>query len=567
MAQLVKKARFKTKEGYLQEAGLFTTLTEVNNKGVPLFLPERSLLDEFQQKFIGWNSFGQNFTLTQGILMPEWNTEEATKVVCTDPEFGMAWHFYGSAHFKVSVFAKNIGAQPVLVSAEDSNDYHTLFPNESIRFERLYYGRRDSTIRFYSPNAPMELILYKPVMLAGSMGYMPYSDTIDIGSGSGRIKKNIVYKDLSLNSSIPFENTRQGTVLASKEEQAVYFKNSSILKNINIPIPMTLEFMVKNTGDYGSLIYFTQNNSDGKKLQLNLGTNRGFVEYKGVSNINIPAVSPVAWTHYAVILTATGSTVFIDGKLHETKTGTASQAFLNNLYIGGKKGWEFFKGYLKYLYITKGIKYTSDFTPTKPDPSTADFALEYTDEQETKAIIATDVPGGGETPEPDPPIILPGSEVYTTAGTYSFTAPAGVTKVKVAVCSGGMGKNNLGQSSSFGNLVVNAAVVLTDTPINGRSAYQYPNDGSLMLGFRIGYDITLYSDGQYGRNCVHSASQFPGGVMIRYTPTGGKDVKTIGVTPLSTVSVVVGNGGLGLDNNETLATGGFVLIEWGGDIK
>ena len=38
----------------------------------------------------------------------------------------------------------------------------------------------------------------------------------------------------------------------------------------------------------------------------------------------------------------------------------------------------------------------------------------------------------------------PGQQAYTTAGTYSWVAPAGVTKVSVVAVGGGSGNNTTG---------------------------------------------------------------------------------------------------------------------------
>ena len=147
---------------------------------------------------------------------------------------------------------------------------------------------------------------------------------------------------------------------------------------------------------------------------------------------------------------------------------------------------------------------------------------------------------------------IPYTENYwTEAGSHSFAVPAGVTRLRVAVCGGGGGKGgwllggNGGDSSAFG---------LTAT--GGRGGWRWgegsggePNGiassgNSITDGFDISFDKL---SGLYGKGGQYSGS---GGYASQYV-----DV-TAGQTYTITVGAAGGSNG----------SAGFVLIAYGGDI-
>lgn len=149
-------------------------------------------------------------------------------------------------------------------------------------------------------------------------------------------------------------------------------------------------------------------------------------------------------------------------------------------------------------------------------------------------------------------VVVPYTENYwTEAGSHSFTVPAGVTRLRVAVCGGGGGKGgwtlggNGGDSSAFG---------LTAT--GGRGGWRWgegsggePNGlassgNSITNGFLMSFDMTI---GTYGRGGQYSGS---GGYASQYM-----DV-TAGKTYTITVGAAGGSNG----------SAGFVLIAYGGDV-
>lgn len=189
---------------------------------------------------------------------------------------------------------------------------------------------------------------------------------------------------------------------------------------------------------------------------------------------------------------------------------------------------------------------------------------------------------------------------WTTAGTYTFTVPAGVTRIRVAVCGGGGGGTTVltatrygttmggtGGASQFGSLIKatggNGGAIRGDTDSdtwaaasatggsggspNGRSGTgQMENGQSAAGGIGFAKSFTLTS-GSYGgggsaqdsKSVYESAAS--GG-------SGGYNTGYVTVTPTATYSVIVGSGGEsnGSYGTRQAGTSGFVLIAFGGDI-
>ena len=173
---------------------------------------------------------------------------------------------------------------------------------------------------------------------------------------------------------------------------------------------------------------------------------------------------------------------------------------------------------------------------------------------------------------------------WTTAGTYTWTCPSEVSRIRVAVCGGGGGgaynKNsgtaaaNQGGSSEFGNLisatggnggkvtiVFNTAQAKEGTggTPKGRAGSAAKNSSSVSggTGFALSFNLT---DGSYGNGGASSGSSGPragGG-------SGGYDSSYVNVSPNQSYTVVVGAGGSG--NGGDSGKSGFVLIAYGGSI-
>lgn len=141
---------------------------------------------------------------------------------------------------------------------------------------------------------------------------------------------------------------------------------------------------------------------------------------------------------------------------------------------------------------------------------------------------------------------------WTKAGSYTFTVPDGITRVRVAVCGGGAGKGSLvGNGKGGGNT---SAFGITATGGHGggvawgKGAGGEPNGhastgNNVTDGFALSFDK---SSGNYGKG-----GNFGG--------SGGYDSQYVAVTAGQSYTITVGAaGGSG-------GTGGFVLLAYGGD--
>ena len=151
-------------------------------------------------------------------------------------------------------------------------------------------------------------------------------------------------------------------------------------------------------------------------------------------------------------------------------------------------------------------------------------------------------------------VSIPYTESYwTEAGSHSFTVPAGITRIRVAVCGGGAGKGSLiGNGKGGGNT---SAFGITATGGHGggvawgKGAGGEPNGhastgNNVTDGFALSFDK---SSGNYGKG-----GNFGG--------SGGYDSQYVAVTAGQSYTITVGAaGGSG-------GTGGFVLLAYGGDI-
>lgn len=140
---------------------------------------------------------------------------------------------------------------------------------------------------------------------------------------------------------------------------------------------------------------------------------------------------------------------------------------------------------------------------------------------------------------------------WTKAGTYTFVVPAGVSRVRVAVCGGGAGKGgwgaggNGGDSSAFGVMATGGEGGTVWTYGDGGKPNGYASQGNnLTSGFALSF---VKSSGGYG-----------GGA--NYGGSGGYDSQYANVTAGQSYSIVVGQSG------GTNGVAGFVLIAYGGDI-
>lgn len=140
-----------------------------------------------------------------------------------------------------------------------------------------------------------------------------------------------------------------------------------------------------------------------------------------------------------------------------------------------------------------------------------------------------------------------GEQAYTTPGTYTFTVPNGITKVKVAMCGGGGAGMQGGTSSSFGTYLSAS----TNTNTGNRNE---------AIGYKLSF--TEVRENTYGVGYGWGGKSLFGSL---YFKRSNFSAATLTVAPNEVISVVVGQ--FGMAGTGANAGGvGFVLIAWGGDI-
>lgn len=207
---------------------------------------------------------------------------------------------------------------------------------------------------------------------------------------------------------------------------------------------------------------------------------------------------------------------------------------------------------------------------------------------------------------------------WTTAGTYTFTVPSGITRIRVAVCGGGGGgaiandtrnssstsaSGTAGENSKFDNIIAtgggggyteveyyrggysksgyyystdyNGHVGSAGSP-NGHAGIRTTSTGTFsydnMWGRSVSFtDTTKENNNQYGSGGGggnNSSSDIPSEFCSG--GSGGFSSQYINVTSGKTYTIVVGKGG-NRGNNSSVGNAkngkqGFVLIAYGGDI-
>lgn len=142
---------------------------------------------------------------------------------------------------------------------------------------------------------------------------------------------------------------------------------------------------------------------------------------------------------------------------------------------------------------------------------------------------------------------------WTKAGSYTFTVPDGITRVRVAVCGGGAGKGSLvgngkggGNTSAFGITATggHGGGVAWSKGAGGEPNGHASTGNNVTDGFALSFDK---SSGDYGKG-----GNFGG--------SGGYDSQYVAVTAGQSYTITVGAAG------GSSGTGGFVLLAYGGDI-
>lgn len=150
-----------------------------------------------------------------------------------------------------------------------------------------------------------------------------------------------------------------------------------------------------------------------------------------------------------------------------------------------------------------------------------------------------------------------GEKAYIAQGVYTFTVPAGITKVKVALCGGGGETTKESYTTKFGNY------------LNATSDNRTGSESS-RWGYVLGFNGTKSSTG-YGCGPIYTIKR---NNSKKYYLCSKYSCETIKVNAGETISVVVGAAKQKAKPEElhileycsVSGTSGFVLIAWGGDI-
>lgn len=159
---------------------------------------------------------------------------------------------------------------------------------------------------------------------------------------------------------------------------------------------------------------------------------------------------------------------------------------------------------------------------------------------------------------------------WTSAGTYTWTCPTGITRVRVAVCGGGAGSyyrhswvsypgESGGTSSAFG-LSATGGTSGRDGGAGG-SPNGVGGSGYIGSDYTPGFALSFTkTSGTYGRGAGSSSS-----TSYKTGGSGGYNSSYANVSAGKTYSIVVGKGGTSGNSGQS-GTSGFVFIAWGGSI-
>lgn len=273
-------------------------------------------------------------------------------------------------------------------------------------------------------------------------------------------------------------------------------------------------------------------------------------------------------------------------KLHFLKNGTeqTAKAYSTTAEAGSS-------------YITNVIDNTTCYIPIGSNSDSRATAGRVSKNGTTYAIFSTGKPVYTE-------------KSYTTPGTYTFTVPKGITRIRVAVCGGGGGaattadddndshdySGGRGGTSSFGNISATGGYGGRAHLIyggesgfsamgsggsggspNGKSGGSYNKVGSGNGtavggdGFALGFNA---SSGNYGKgSSVGSSGNSSDAIASGGGGSGGYITAYVDTTVGTTYSITVGALGSnvcsyweGNSYSWTNGSPGFVLIAYGGDI-
>ena len=175
---------------------------------------------------------------------------------------------------------------------------------------------------------------------------------------------------------------------------------------------------------------------------------------------------------------------------------------------------------------------------------------------------------------------------WTTAGTYTWTCPVGITRIRAAVCGGGGGgayNEGTGGSGDTSFIKNNTVSILQATGGSGGKVVYYEGEGLKTYqatggtpngragearayspskgGTGFALSLTL-NDGTYGQGGATEG----GRAWTSGGGSGGYNSGYISVSPNTVYTIKVGTGGSKANNDAYNGNNGFVLIAFGGDI-
>lgn len=175
---------------------------------------------------------------------------------------------------------------------------------------------------------------------------------------------------------------------------------------------------------------------------------------------------------------------------------------------------------------------------------------------------------------------------WTTAGTYTWTCPAGVTRIRAAVCGGGGGgTRNEGTGGSGGTSFIKNNTVNIIQATGGSGGKVVYREGE---GLEAHKATGGAPNGRAGATSTSSASNGGTGFALSLTlnngtygqgggteggraytaggGSGGYNSEYISVSPNTVYTITVGAGGSKANDRAYNGNSGFVLIAFGGDI-
>lgn len=430
MAELVERVKFESMQGKVQDVKLYSTLEEVSGQGVPVSVAH-NLISLDKRNFVGWTAYyGAVVTLTQNISMPEWGTNEATRVQTSGGTNVVKYYVGGISIPTVGTkcvlrcFVKNQGVKPVSIGT-NLNASVLIGAGKQQEVLLTTTGNGTGAFQFLIKTSSIEgnigdsldVVMYKPEMFMPDnavLAYMKYGEVSDVHATAARVNR---YENLIPPGKRKFEGwtVYQGAV-------------ATVTQGISVPEWDTNEATrIQTTGGTSLTKYYLGYISPPEGVPLCRRIkfkNQG--KYKIILNNN-----------------GIGDTLYLDPNESTDYVSYGVGTGRNNIQIH---------------FMTTDIAHELDIVAYQP-------ALYYmSDLDKIWAICSQALPYG--------PI------AYTVPGVYTFTVPAGVTRLRITCAGAGGGGSGELQVPYLESILVaygtgagNGGLVTTDIATVGNSVY------------------------------------------------------------------------------------------------